>query len=377
MDGRKDNVKILASRLFCIGFFVLSFYFVMKYAIGVFLPFLLSYVVSLVIMPLSEKSAEKIKISKKICAAVFVTLIIGVIVTLAVVGASRLVREARELVSGGEGEFEGVRALFQAIRRPVEFIFKKFDIEGDTAFEKVVSGLEEKLFLATSGFLTKILSSIVSKAPSIFIAVAVTVLSTYYFCMDGRVIQEKIKKALPQKYRGSVTRTLSLGIVAMKKYGKAYLVLMLLTFVEIFIGLSILGIKYSFLLALVISAVDILPVLGAGSILIPWAVAVLLMGDTSLGLGLLILYGVLTVVRQISEPHVVGSTIGLHPLSALFSMYAGLKFFGFFGMIAGPAVAFVVSETVKGEGDRDGSTYGTPYDDKQNPAEKIKSRTQR
>lgn len=347
--NERENVKSFAAKLFCIGFFAICFYFVFKYGIGAILPFVVAYAVSLIITPMAHKTAQKTKIPKKICAAIYVSFVLGIIVTLATVGISRLFREARELLSSGEGGFGGVMSLIDTIKRPFEFVFMKLGGGNTSDFDKIMTHFESKMLELTTKLLTDMLSGIVSKAPSIFIGIAVTVMSCYYFCMDGTAIRRGIKKALPQKYRDNVTRTVSLSVIAIKKYAKAYLFLMLITFVEIFVGLSILKVKYSLLLALVISAVDILPVLGVGSVLIPWAVAVLFMGDTSLGLGLLILYGVITIVRQIIEPHIVGSTIGLHPIASLFSTYAGLRLFGIFGMIAGPAIAFIILEMMKRE----------------------------
>ena len=85
--------------------------------------------------------------------------------------------------------------------------------------------------------------------------------------------------------------------------------------------------------------------------LIPWSAISLLLGDFRLGLGLLILYGVLTIVRQISEVRLVGTSIGLHPLAALFSTYAGLRLFGVFGLILGPAAAYIFLELTNAKKD--------------------------
>ena len=101
-------------------------------------------------------------------------------------------------------------------------------------------------------------------------------------------------------------------------------------------------VSYSFLLALVISFVDILPVLGVGSVLVPWAVFSFVSGRWNFGIGLLIIYGCVTVVRQIAEPKIVGGSIGLHPLATLVSMYAGLKLLGVTGLLIGPVTAIIV-----------------------------------
>ena len=110
------------------------------------------------------------------------------------------------------------------------------------------------------------------------------------------------------------------------------------------IGLSILGAKYAFIMAIVISVVDVLPILGSGAVLVPWAIIACLSSDTPLGVGLLVLYAVTLIIRQIAEPRIVGSTLGLHPLATLAAVYLGLKLIGFAGIFIGPMVAMMLRE---------------------------------
>ena len=122
---------------------------------------------------------------------------------------------------------------------------------------------------------------------------------------------------------------------------------MFLTFCELFVGFSVLSVEYSFLLALVISTVDILPALGVGTVLIPWSVIELLTRDFKTGFGLLILWAVITVVRQIIEPKIVGGSLGLHPLVTLIGMYVGFRLFGIIGLLASPALAVAAKVILK------------------------------
>ena len=109
-------------------------------------------------------------------------------------------------------------------------------------------------------------------------------------------------------------------------------------------GLTLLGVEYALIMAIVISVVDILPILGAGTVLIPWAIFALISSNTPLGVGLLVLYAVTLVARQFIEPKIVGSTLGIHPLATLASVYLGLKFLGFVGIFVGPMVALLLRE---------------------------------
>ena len=108
-----------------------------------------------------------------------------------------------------------------------------------------------------------------------------------------------------------------------------------------------LRVPYPLLLAVIISILDILPLLGVGTVLIPWAlVEIIFSKDYYTGIGLFILYVIITVVRQITEPKIVAGSLGLSPLLTLIAMYAGLRLFGFFGIIIGP-FALLIIKTVK------------------------------
>ncbi|MGM9665700.1 MAG: AI-2E family transporter, partial [Eubacteriales bacterium] len=126
------------------------------------------------------------------------------------------------------------------------------------------------------------------------------------------------------------------------KYIKSYLILLFLTFTELFAGFLILGVENSFVLALVIALVDMLPVLGVGCVLVPWSVILLIGGNIRLGIGLLVLYLIIYLLRQFEEPRIISSQMNVHPLITLFAMYAGLKIAGLGGMIFAPLIAFII-----------------------------------
>ena len=127
--------------------------------------------------------------------------------------------------------------------------------------------------------------------------------------------------------------------LSLKGFVKAYFLLFLLSFSQLFLGLVLLRIKEAFSISFTIAIIDLLPVLGCGTILIPWAIICLILGKGALGIGLFILYLVILIVRQFAEPKILGSSIGLHPLISLFLVIVGLQFFGFCGMILFPLAA--------------------------------------
>ena len=124
-------------------------------------------------------------------------------------------------------------------------------------------------------------------------------------------------------------------------YIKSYSLLFLLTFVELGIGFLILRVDHAILLATLISIFDLMPILGTGGILLPWALISLLFGDWFRAIGMLVLYLIITGIRQTLEPQIVGKQIGLHPLATLAAMLLGLKLFGIVGMFGVPVLLAV------------------------------------
>ena len=130
-------------------------------------------------------------------------------------------------------------------------------------------------------------------------------------------------------------------------YLKVYCKIILITFAELFLAFTIFNmigfeISYPFVLALIIALVDILPVLGVGTVLNPWALWMLITGDYGFALALFITYLIIFVVRQFIEPKLVSKQFGIHPLITLMAMYAGLRIIGLAGLIIGPIILMVL-----------------------------------
>jgi sporulation integral membrane protein YtvI len=141
--------------------------------------------------------------------------------------------------------------------------------------------------------------------------------------------REKVELVLIQLFRATI------GFL------RAQVILSVLTYVLALIGLLLLGVKYALLLSLLIVIVDILPILGTGSFLVPWAVYSFATGNSRLAIGLLILFATITIIRRIIEPKVLGSSLGISALSALISLYIGFQLLGFIGLILGPALVII------------------------------------
>jgi sporulation integral membrane protein YtvI len=218
-----------------------------------------------------------------------------------------------------------------------------------------ISGLISELVTRLGDSIPAFALEFVKRTPRAVLTIVVTALACFYFAIDYEGIREGLLSLLGGGAERTASRGLRIVSSALKSYAKAYLLIMLITFAEVFVGLLLLKRKYAFIIAIGIAVVDVLPLFGTGAVLIPWALVSFIIGDHGVATGLLVLYGVITIVRQLIEPKIVGANLGIHPLATLFAMFAGLSLFGFFGMLAGPLVIIVIRELfVMGRENADG-----------------------
>lgn len=200
-------------------------------------------------------------------------------------------------------------------------------------------------------WITKPLSGVVStasKVPSFLIAFLVSVITTCFMTADYEVITDFINAQLSEKKREDYKRAKTLLKSSLGKMGKAYILIMLVTFSEMLIGLSLLKLlgifnsSYIVIISVVTAIIDVIPVLGTGTILIPWAVICLFMGNYPMAIGLGVLYAIITVIRQIVEPKLVAGQLGLPPFVTISAMYIGLKTMGVFGVFIAPMIIIML-----------------------------------
>lgn len=182
------------------------------------------------------------------------------------------------------------------------------------------------------------LTQLILGIPTLLIVLLFIVLAIYFIGKDWNRYAGKMKLALPPFVIERLKAFYQAMWARVFGYIRAQLILMLVTGVIVLIGLLIMRVEGAYWLAAVVGVAEFLPYLGTGTILIPWGVYLLITGNFGLGLGLLILYTITMIVRQIIEPKVLSSSMNLNPLAVLISLFAGLQMFGAVGLLAGPAI---------------------------------------
>lgn len=322
-------------------------YCLIRFAFPILLPFLLAWLIALPLRPLSCRISEKCHMPQKLCAALLLLFVVG----FGAWGSGMvLLRMAGELV----GVIE--RVIFDSahfdishgVPRRFARIAAKLGIEArtDAVLQQVRQTVTEMLGNALSAAATDLLewlARFVTSLPTTIFVVVLTLLAGYYFCTDGDRIGKILASFLSPRHRECLQAVRAHCYDAFTRYVKAYLRLLLITFSLLFAGFLILGIEYALLLALLVAVLDMLPIFGVGTVLLPWGVLLLIEQRFFVGFGLILLYLIITLVRLLIEPRLVGRSLGLHPLLMLFATYVGFYLLGVIGMVLAPVIALLLN----------------------------------
>lgn len=220
-------------------------------------------------------------------------------------------------------------------------------------FEEIVSNINEitneqfssvikEAFNSIIGLISNFTKTVIKTAPMLLTSSLVTIIASCYIATDYDRFKTSIVSVMSDKYIYLCNEIRNLFKENILKLIIGYFKITFITFAELFIGLVFFKINNYFIISIVISLLDLLPILGTGTVLIPWGAYKILTGNYYLGAGLIILYVVIAIVRNIIEPKIIGKQIGIHPLIALILVFIGLKLFGFIGIIVLPFSAMII-----------------------------------
>lgn len=328
---------------FIIGIIILG---ICKYIMPALVPFIIAFLIAALLQIPAKKLSGEVPKRKKwlaiLLCCVFFVLAFGLILFLGI----SLVKGAGDVVTSASSLYnDQIVPILGEISDRLESVTASVDASISQKIESIFQEFSQNLGQYITEFsvkAVKLVSGGATKIPGIIVKIVITVVATFFMAADFDKIINFFKGFLPKEKEESVRNIIEHVKKAIFTYIKSYVLLFILTFIELSIGFLILGIPYPMILALMIAIFDILPVLGTGGILLPWAVVLLIMGDFFLAGGLVVLYIVITIIRNTVEPKLVGKHIGLHPLATLIAMFIGLRLLGVVGMIAFPIALSVM-----------------------------------
>ena len=183
---------------------------------------------------------------------------------------------------------------------------------------------------------------IVRATPVAIFMVVVTIVATFYWCRDEEVIKRLLGMPFSPARRQTIFESYEAVSRVIGSYLRSQIVLMLIAIVVCIVGLTILGVPNNLSMGLLAGGLDFIPVLGPGTVLVPWGVWLLINGQYFQGFGMLVIFVAMTLIRNLLTPKIVGGQMGLHPLAAISSIFIGLIMFGVVGLIIGPIVLGII-----------------------------------
>lgn len=323
---------------------LIGLYLALKLSIF-YMPFLIAFIISLIIEPAIKWIMKKTNLTRRtssiIIFVIALTIILGGLVWILIT----LFSESSSLLQGLNDYFDKAYIQFQSLMK--SFNFDKIHLSDEVL--NVIQNSTGDLLETSSNWLRNALTGLidlVTSLPSIAICIGITILALYFICVDKIYILDQIEHHLPKIWVRKIGKHLKDLIQTLGGYLKAEATLILVSFIISLVGLYILqftgfNVQYPLLMALFIGFVDALPILGSGTVMIPWAIICAINGDLNLGIAIIVLLIIMSIARQLLEPKLVSKNIGVHPIFTLTAMYTGFKIIGIMGLLIGPIVLII------------------------------------
>lgn len=320
-------------------------------------PFLIAWMIALMLNPVVQWMSEQFRMPRWLSVTICLTLFITSMLTVAAAAVTRIVREIYNLSVSMDHFLQLWREFFirlfenDKVRIFLDTLGSLYkdnpNLQG--SINSNLSSTAEKITTVVTNLITSFLDAIVrllSSLPNVASISIIILLSAFFISKDWTRWMNIPAKAMPDSICQPLRTIWSDLKQALFGYLRAQLFLISITMFIITAGLIVLRVDYAITIGLLIGIVDLLPYLGVGAVMIPWIIYCFAIDQTSLGIGLSIVYGIVLFTRQIMEPKVLASTVGLDPLLLLVAMFVGMQLFGFLGLIVGP-VALVLLSAMK------------------------------
>lgn len=343
-EDTKKYVKVILNLLTALVILAAVIWLLPK-LLGFFMPFVVGWVIALIANPLVRLFDEKLKIRRKAGSAIVIIAVIAGIIGIGYLVVVKLVEEGYGFIQELPLIWSSLEQDLEEIGRNLSRFYDRMPLslqENLAAFGSSANAMIGSLVNKLSSPTVTAVSNFAKNLPSFFIGLVMCLLSSYFFVAQREEVLQFCRRHLPRglgKQWEIVTGSLKSAVGG---YAKAQLKIEFWIYLLLVLGLSILKIKYTLIIALGIAILDILPFFGTGAVLLPWAAIKFLSADYKMTIGLLLIWGIGQLVRQLIQPKIVGDSIGMPAIPTLFLLFIGYKAAGVIGMILAVPVGIIV-----------------------------------
>lgn len=337
------RIKFIINVFYFTIIIVLAYLF-LKYVFVWLLPFILGLIITLSVEPVTRFLCEKFRFKRGFASTVTTLGFWAVLGFLFYRLFLVIFDELKALTVA-------LPSLFAKIPDFINELLSKYKIFIDgmpdgikNNSDSIISALQNSLdpiSKSATTFLVDLVTSLATELPNILVFLAVSMVASTFISADLPRIKKFIMAQIPLSRRPAIRNIKSFIFVSILKFFRAQIIILFITFCELSIGFTFLKVQYSIVLAAIISLVDILPIIGTNTVVIPWGIIEILSGNTAKGFWLIALSITISVIRQIIEPRIVGHHLGLYPLVTLISIYVGLQLFGVVGIFILPMLVML------------------------------------
>lgn len=310
-----------------------------------FMPFVIGYLIALIASPLVRFFEEKLKIRRKAGTVFVIIAVIALVVLCIYLIGAKLIEEAIGFVEAIPQMWNNIEAESQKIGENLSVLYERLPVNVQEAIYNVSGALSAYVGDLVGGIGTPTIAAVgnfAKQLPTVLIGVIMSLLSAYFFVAEKYTLSSFFARHMPESLQQRyeiMKRSLARAVGG---YLKAQLRIEVWMYLLLVLGFAILQIDYALLIALGVAFLDLLPFFGTGTVLVPWAIAKILSADYKMAIGLLIIWGVGQLARQLIQPKIVGDSIGVPPLPTLFLLFVGFKLGGVLGMILAVPIGIII-----------------------------------
>lgn len=310
-----------------------------------FMPFVAGWIIALIASPLVHFFEKTLKIRRKASTAFVIISVIALVILAGYLIGVRLVEQIAEFIGDVPYLWEAAQEDFSQIGATLSVALKFLPEELQLTINSITGNVQEYfggIMESISEPTITALGNFVGSLPNIVISVIMSLLFAYFYVADKGYLSGILEKAIPDSVLARL-QMIKRGLAkAVGGYFKAQLKIEVWMYFLLGIGFSILQIKYAFLIAIGVAFLDLLPFFGTGTVLIPWAIIKFLSADYKIVIGLLIIWGVGQLARQLIQPKIVGDSVGLAPIPTIILLFVGYRVAGVIGMIIAVPVGIII-----------------------------------
>ncbi len=315
-----------------------------------FMPFVIGWIIALMASPIVRWLERRLKIVRKIGSAITIIVVLAVMGLVIYFIGVALFRIISDFFHSFPNYYESLGTEFQKVQASIENIIEHLPAGVKSAYNSLINSLDrytEELINLISEPTVSVAGNIAKSIPSLLISSVMVILAAYFFVADKEIVISYVKKITPMSIQSRMAMVNEHFKHAVGGYFLAQLKIMVVIFGVLWVSFILLDVRYDFLVALLIAVLDFFPVLGTGTVMVPWALFQVLSGDYKMALFLAIIYVATQVIRNVIQPKLVADSIGMNPIVTLILIYIGYKMDGVLGMIIAIPIGMILINLVQ------------------------------